>query len=218
MKHNVLFYRGYGKVGNLVGYQIYGKQAFRAWNPVVKNPNTAAQRLQRAKLAMLTRLIQQFHGPIVLGFRDEAKASGMSAVNYFAHRNYRALRGGTPEALTIDPSVIEIAKGSLPFVEFNSAIGIATPGKLTVTIADALRGVEGADDDDVVRVYLHVPDANAGVWGGVTKRGEATALEINFPAAWSGLEGHVYGFVTGGGENSEEKSSNSTYINHTELP
>jgi len=213
MKHNVLFYRGYGKVGNLVGYSIYGKQAFRAHQPVVRNPKSAAQTTQRAKISLLTARSIVFRAAARLGFSDEARARGCSAVNYFVHMNYPYVTGTAPDNVALDPARIVCAKGNVPPVTFSSSIGTSTPGAITMTVTDINMGVEGASDDDDIYCFAYCPDAEAGILSTPTKRINGASIVIRYPQSWSGLEVQVYGFVV----NQEKASSNSERIGHAEL-
>lgn len=217
MKHNVLFYRGYGKAGNLVGYAIYGKQAFRAWQPVVRNPKTAAQKLQRAKIGLLTSLLQIFKPAVRMGLLDEARQRGCSAVNFFTHKNYRNVTGAAADDVTIDPSKIVIAQGALTGVVFSSSIGTSTPGTITFSVTDIQAGVGDASSEDSIYCFIYCPDAKAGIISAAAKRTDGATLSIRYPTSWSGLEVHCYGFVMGGEEATRGVSSNSEYIGHTEL-
>lgn len=213
MKHNVLFYRGYGKVGNLVGYSIYGKQAFRAYQPVVRNPKSAAQTVQRAKIALLTGVSIVFRAAARLGFTDEARARGCSAVNYFVHMNYPNVTGTTYNNVNIDPSRIVCAKGNVPSVTFSSAISTTTPGRIVMTVTDVNAEVEGASDEDNIYCFAYCPDAGTGILSTPARRTDGATLSVPYPNSWSGLEVHVYGFVV----NPENASSNSEYVGHAEL-
>lgn len=213
MKHNVLFYRGYGKVGNLVGYSIYGKQAFRAYQPVVRNPKSEAQTTQRAKISLLTSLSIIFRAAARLGFTDEARARGCSAVNYFVHMNYPNVTGTTPDNVSINPTRIVCAKGNVPGVTFSSTINTSTPGRIVMTVTDVNAQVEGASDEDNIYCYVYCQDAGAGILSAPARRTEGATLSVSVPTSWSGLEVYVYGFVV----NPENASSNSEYVGHAEL-
>lgn len=217
MKHNVLFYKGYGKIGNMVGYSIYGKQAFRAYNPVVANPKSADQQLQRAKIALLTKLLQVFKPAIKMGFKDEARARGCSAVNFFTHKNYPNVTGTAPDNTTIDPSKIEVAQGAIPNVVFGSTINVSTPNQVLVSVTDINAGVAGASASDSIYVFVYCPDMGMGILSAAAGRTVGAALTVRVPESWSGLEVHVYGWVISGDEDTLGQSSNSEYIGHAEL-
>ena len=215
MKGNIQFYHGRGKLGNSVGYTLYGQQMFRAYvgKGEVRNPKSAAQMAQRAKIALLTGVSIVFRAAARIGFTDEARARGCSAVNFFVHQNYPNVTGTTPDNVSIDPSRIVCAKGNVPPVVFNSGIGTSTPGAITMTVSDVNSQVEGASDEDNIYCFAYCPDAGTGVLSAPSRRTDGASITIRYPVAWSGLEVHVYGFVA----NLENASSNSEYIGHAEL-
>lgn len=224
MKHNVIAYNGYGKLGNQVGYSMYGTQCFREYQPVVRNPRTNAQLLQRAKLTLLTKLSLVFRPAALWGFGDEARGRKCSAVNFFTHANYANVTGSTADSVSIDPSKIVCAQGNLPGVIFSSTIGTSTPGTFTITVTDGQSLLPGASDEDNIYVFAYCPDAGNGVISAPAHRTDGATLSVRYPASWSGLEMHVYGFVTGPVSNTQRMnyipptpSSNSEYIGHVEL-
>lgn len=215
MKGNIQFYHGRGKLGNSVGYTLYGQQMFRAYvgKGEVLNPKSTSQMLQRAKIAFLTGLSIVFRGAARLGFADEARARGCSAVNYFVHMNYPGVTGTDPDNVALDPTRIICAKGNVPQVMFSSSIGTSTPGAITMTVTGTNIEVDGASDEDDVYCFAYCPDAKAGILSAPTKRVDAASIVIRYPQSWSGLEVQVYGFVV----NPENASSNSEHIGHAEL-
>lgn len=215
MKGNIQFYHGRGKLGNSVGYTLYGQQMFRAYvgKGEVSNPKSEAQVLQRAKIKLLTELSIRFRGAARLGFSDEARNRGCSAVNFFVHRNYPEVQGTSAESVSINPAKIVCAQGNVPGVVFSSTIGVTTPGVINLTITDINAEVEGASTEDLIYGVAYCPDAGACVLSAGVHRTSDAVLTIRVPQSWSGLEVHVYGFVT----NPEKASSNSDYIGHAEL-
>lgn len=215
MKGNIQFYHGRGKLGNSVGYTLYGQQMFRAYvgKGEIVNPKSAAQMLQRAKIKALTATSIIFRAAAVLGFKDEARSRGCSAVNFFVHENYPMVTGTTPETVIIDPSRISCSRGNVPGVVFSSSFGTSTPGTLAVTVTYGNEHAEGASTDDNVYVILFCPDAGTSTLSAPARRSDGATLNIRYPESWSGLEVHAYGFVV----NEDGKSSNSEYIGHAEL-
>lgn len=215
MKGNIQFYHGRGKLGNSVGYTLYGQQMFRAYvgKGEVSNPKSTAQMLQRAKITLLTGMSVVFRSAARLGFTDEARARGCSAVNFFVHMNYPGVTGTTYDNVHLDPTRIICAKGNVPSVVFNSTISTSTPGAITMTVSDVNAQVDGASDEDNIYCFAYCPDAGTGILSAPASRTDGASIIIRYPTGWSGLEVHVYGFVV----NLENASSNSAYIGHTEL-
>lgn len=215
MKGNIQFYHGRGKLGNSVGYTLYGQQMFRAYvgKGEISNPKSAAQVLQRARIALLTGVSIVFRAAARIGFTDEARARGCSAVNFFVHQNYPNVTGTTPDNVSIDPSRIVCAKGNVPPVMFSSSIGTSTPGAITMTVTATNIEVDGASEEDNIYCFAYCPDAGTGVLSAPSRRTDGATITIRYPEAWSGLEVHVYGFVA----NLESASSNSEHIGQVEL-
>lgn len=215
MKGNIQFYHGRGKLGNSVGYTLYGQQMFRAYvgKGEIINPKSSSQMLQRAKIRLLTALSIIFRAAAILGYKDEAKSRGCSAVNFFVHENYPNVTGSTADNVSLDPSRIKCARGSVPGVQFSPALGTTTPGTITVTIQYGQEQAEGASTTDNVYVLLYCADMNQSVLSLPAARADGAAMNVRYPQTWSGLEVYAYGFVV----NAEGKSSNSEVIGHVEL-
>lgn len=215
MKGNIQFYHGRGKLGNSVGYTLYGQQMFRAYvgKDEISNPKSAAQMLQRAKIKLLTELSIIFRPAAILGYKDEAKSRGCSAVNFFVHENYPHVTGTVADNVAINPTAIECSRGSIPGVAFSPTLGTSTPGDVVVTIQYGQEQAEGASSTDMVYAILYCPDAGQTVLSAPASRADGAAMNIRYPQTWSGLEVNAYGFVV----NAEGKSSDSVYIGHAEL-
>lgn len=215
MKGNVYFYHGRGKMGNTVLYTLYGQQCGRAYvgKGDVANPRTVAQQLQRAKIALLTKASIVFRSAARLGFADEARSRGCSAVNYFVHQNYSKVTGLTPEAVTLPPAQILVSKGTAVPVVFSSSLNVSTPGAIGMTVTDVNAGVEGASAEDKIYAFVYCPDAGMGILSAGKPRTDGQIVTVTYPDSWSGLEVHAYGFVV----DVNGKSSDSGYIGHAEL-
>lgn len=140
MKHNVLAYNGKGKIGNMVGYSRAGVQMFRAWQPVVANPQTPRQVLSRAKLALASELSRGLANVLRSSYGDMANAR-VSARNLFTKQVIPVANGiitGTlPSALTVDYTKLPVAVGSLPQPSFDDPdFEDPITVKTTVTRAD----------------------------------------------------------------------------------
>lgn len=215
MKGNIQFYHGRGKLGNSVGYTLYGQQMFRAYvgKDEISNPKSAAQMLQRAKIKLLTEMSIIFRAAAVLGYKDEAKSRGCSAVNFFVHENYPEVTGSTADSVHLDPSRVKCSRGSVPGVQFNPTLGVSTPGTVVATIQYGQEEAEGASTEDNVYVVLYCADMAQAVLSLPARRADGAAMNVRYPQTWSGLEVYAYYFVV----NPDGKSSDSEVIGHAEL-
>lgn len=110
-----------GKVGNIVGYNLKDSnnkqtQGLRAYQPVVRNPKTAAQAEQRAKMAPINATYRALKGIIDRG--QEGVAYGNKSRLRFLSEAMTQFIGPwfeKGEAVTL-PIKTNITKGSLPTI------------------------------------------------------------------------------------------------------
>lgn len=124
-----------GKVGNMVGYNLKDSnnkqtQGIRAYQPVVRNPKSAAQAEQRAKLAPINALYRRLKGIIDRG--QEGIAYGNKSRLAFLSDAMRGFNGAWLEKgdTRVLPIVTPITKGSLPGIEIN----MVTSGQVEIMI------------------------------------------------------------------------------------
>lgn len=108
-----------GKVGNMVGYNLKDSnnkqtQGVRVYQPVVKNPKTAAQAEQRAKMAPINATYRALKPIIDRG--QESKAYGNKSRLAWLKDAIKAFNGGWYEkgAVITAPALVPLTKGSLP--------------------------------------------------------------------------------------------------------
>lgn len=213
MKHNVLFYQGSGKIGNMVGYKLYGKQCFRAYQPVVANPKSTVQTLNRAKLAFMSRLASLFLGAARLGMTAQGKSEGHSGFCEFVQTNIGYVTGSSVDALTIDPMGIKVAEGTVPNALFSSTPTSINAAEINVNILNMNQDTTNASDNDDIYAVVYSPDAEGVCVSAPIKRSSVSrSITVSVPQGWSGMDCHCYGFAL----NAEGKASRSQYCGHVE--
>lgn len=107
-----------GKLGNTVGYSLKDSnnkqtQGVRVYQPVVRNPKTAAQAEQRAKLAPINATYRELKTIIDRG--QEGKAYGNKSRLAWLSAAMKAFNGGWFEknATITMPALVPLTKGSL---------------------------------------------------------------------------------------------------------
>ena len=107
-----------GKLGNTVGYSLKDSnnkqtQGVRVYQPVVRNPKTAAQAEQRAKLAPINATYRALK--MVIDRGQEGKAYGNKSRLAWLSAAMKAFNGGWFEkGAAIDmPAIVPLTKGSL---------------------------------------------------------------------------------------------------------
>lgn len=160
-----------GKLGNTVGYNLKDSnnkqtQGVRVYQPVVKNPRTYAQALQRAKLAPINatyRLLKNIidRGQESIAYGNKSRLAWLS----YALRSY-AKPYFVKGAVINLPGLVQLSKGSLsnPFIvkdgwqnmecEFNATLESApkTIGALSTALLASGNGLQNGDQLTFVMV------------------------------------------------------------------
>ncbi len=101
-----------GRIGNVVGSNIFGIDVMRSYQPNVANPRTTGQVSQRTKFSLVVQFLRQFNHVLSIGFK--LRAVNMSAFNAAVATNLSAAVTGTAPDFSIDLPNLEIAQGALP--------------------------------------------------------------------------------------------------------
>lgn len=199
-----------GKVGTVVGSFWKGLPVMRAYKRSVKDANTNAQQLIRARFATITSLASAFLYAIRMGFKQVARSRKITEGDYFVKKNWECVHADSPETTTIDYTELVLAQGSLPEVLFGNA-SFAEPLQVSVPMTNT-SDVIGADSHDKVYLFVYSPEAGAGVISdGRNTRADESA-SVNVPAYWNGHRVHVWGFAIGAGPDNLGVISDSRYL------
>lgn len=209
-KGTLYFHRARRKLGNTVGYVRGGEQIWRAYNPVVANPKTTKQVLQRAKLALMSELGKQVVMAVQVGYKGVSDTLH-SPRNLFAKKNWSAITGNTPSALVVNYEALLMADGGRIAGTFGNP-DFSTTGYVVVPIEGYIP-VEGyCEATDGVRVVAYCPDMNLAV----ISDGNATltdgSVQLRVPTQWAGMRVHVYAFTEKQTESGFLRTSPSTYV------
>ena len=111
-----------GKVGNMVGYNLKDSnnkqtQGVRVYQPVVKNPKTAGQAEQRAKLAPINATYRALK--MIIDRGQEGKAYGNKSRLAWLSDAMKAFNGAWFEkgAAIYAPAMVPLTKGSLGVID-----------------------------------------------------------------------------------------------------
>lgn len=118
-----------GKLGNAVGYQLKDSnnkqtQGVRVYQPVVKNPKTAGQAEQRARMAVINATYRALKSVIDRG--QEGVAYGNKSRLRWLSDAMKSFNGAWYEkgALIGEPALVPIAKGSLAGINYTMGDGV----------------------------------------------------------------------------------------------
>lgn len=109
---------GTGKLGNQVFAVKSGQQIVRQYQPVVANPNTAAQVETRAKLKLASQVAAVVSPAIAI-----APEGNKTKRNLFISRNYSTI-GYEENTASIALNSLQLTKGTLAFVPITMQFGV----------------------------------------------------------------------------------------------
>lgn len=213
MKHNVLFYNGRNKVGNLVGYVVKGKQLFRAYQSNVANPRTSAQTLQRAKFSLVSQTGLVFRSIVKYGLKGYARSRQSTELNAFFHLNYPKVTGTTPSNIQLDPEHLILAKGTRYAAEMSDTIDASSePNTVEMVVISAASPMPDEAEDTLYGVLYNAELGEALL----SAPGTRSDVKITFttPRKWLGNE--VYGYVFCVSPDGASQS-NSVYVGHATI-
>lgn len=153
-----------GKLGNAVGYQLKDSnnkqtQGVRVYQPVVKNPKTAGQAEQRARMAVINATYRALKSVIDRG--QEGVAYGNKSRLRWLSDAMKSFNGAWYEkgALIGQPALVPIAKGSLAGIPFTMGVDNFTIDCAGVTSSTNL-GTIGAVSTALKAGYPNLKDGD----------------------------------------------------------
>lgn len=141
---------GTGKLGNQVFAVKSGQQIVRQYQPIVTNPNTAAQVETRSKLKLMSQVAAVVAPAIAI-----APVANKTKRNLFISRNYSEVAYNDNTAL-IELNKMQLTKGTLAFV------GISAQTNASDKIVASLREEPTSDIDKVAYCVVR-QDTNGGL-------------------------------------------------------
>lgn len=152
-----------GKVGEVVAAKtVGGDTALRAYQPVVKNPNTLRQQAARNKFAALSSIVARLAEPLAIGYAKANEGAKMYVRNTVLSTLY-GLDGvftfENNELTSIDwqsfPFSRKVGIEGTPLLSYTAPQG-DTPGKITVNNASNVTINEATEELGVVVVAVAV--------------------------------------------------------------
>lgn len=198
-----------GKVGTVVAYKWKGKDVLRGYTRIVKNPQTPAQQLHRAKFKAISLLASELLPMIKKGFRQLADKESSTETGLFVKSNWPLVEATGVDGISIPLDKVAVSKGDLPGVAFGEAQLTDSVVSVAFTTVDR----EGTSSDDYVYLGVYCPAQRMSVLSAPVKRLDKR-VQTTLPAAMQGEELHLYGFAVGSDFNSLHKfeASDSCYM------
>lgn len=226
-----------GKLGNAVGYQLKDSnnkqtQGVRVYQPVVKNPKTAGQAEQRARMAVINATYRALKSVIDRG--QEGVAYGNKSRLRWLSDAMKSFNGAWYEkgALIGSPALVQIAKGSLAplnYVIDDGAIAltcngvtaesdVSTIGKISTLIKAGYASVKDGDQITLVVAGSVEGALSAEVFSFEIDTTSAVAIDVFSPEAGVIKYAGSYDFPCGSiilsreGESGQHLRSNSFIV------
>ena len=203
-KQNYGINDGYrGTVGTVIGYQWRGQWCLRSRPRHVRNPRTPRQMAARGLFSLVSQLAARMRSALRLGMRTEALKIHHTDCNHFMSLNAPCF-SLVDNRLQVDYANLLVAVGPV------APVGFATPsaGTSLITVPFERNPLHlCSSGDDEVYLYAWCPERQQGLLSSPDFR-RNRQVSISLPEDWSGLEIHLYGFVT----DYAGRASYSTYI------
>lgn len=189
-----------GKVGQVVAAKtVGGDTALRAYQPVVKNPNTARQQNSRLRFSAASKLAASLAQAIQIGFAKACASAGMYPRNMFV-AGIVPSGAASPISVaagvaTIDYTKVDVSKkvGLLSVPNAAPALGATGNVEVHQSVPAEASQITGGKYGFVVVLYNPVRDEIL-IGQTSTITSEEFNVSIEVPGTWSGAEGHAWGF------------------------
>ena len=185
-----------GKVGGQVFRVVDGKQVMQPYQPIVRNPETEPQQMQRAAIRSLGKLSRAFLVTLREGY------GGVYPASEFIKRNVSKDAGAlsivSPDDVTINYGFLKLTNGSADglallsggSVNWGSGQHLQVSCPIQVTLAESVPATR-------VRIYMVVycPELNMSVLGSPATS-TSQSVSANCPASWDGMDVHAWIFAS----------------------
>jgi hypothetical protein len=201
---NVLIGKTSGSVGGTTFSSWKGINVLKSKPTIVANPNTDAQKVQRAAMAYIVAIYRIMVAVLSLGFKE--MAVGKSAFNAFTSQNVKnAMDLSSPPTPTFTPTTFKISKGTISDTAMSSVVADKSEATVLYTFPStaALPG-QSATDKPIMSVFNETKlDWTSGVGVGTRSTGTSS---VAIPAAWDVADIlHCYcGFVSASGASASD--------------
>ena len=186
-----------GKVGNVVGRKFRTEAVVAAYQPVVANPRTLAQRMIRARLALASQLSNAMAFSINNGLLQASRGTKWSPRNVFVKLNFENVTGVAPDSLTVNYTNLVLSKGSLLQPSFG-APQFDNPQEVEVSYDFA--ALPGTPSDYRVNLCVYSPDVDNSALKTVTPSAFTGTINFVVPQSFNGMAVKVYGWLEYVGE------------------
>ena len=173
-----------GRLGPAVGYMWNGKWCLRSHQPLVRNPQTAAQMAHRSLFKQEVQLAARMRWAVTTSLTDAAREAGMTSYNLFVSLNQPAFQL-EDNMLRVDWRRLLLSVGdAAPVV---APVAVREEGNVLSVSFD--KGAGAAFDH--VYLYVYAPDLEQGFLSAPAYRRDKR-VRLALPDAFAGRELHAY--------------------------
>lgn len=192
-----------GKVGTVVGSFWKGRFVMRGRPTHMTNPNTEAQRTQRAIFSLVSTNLAPLRQVVNAGFAVRADVENVTPVNVAMQVNMEQAVSGSGTNVSIVWNRFMVAGGTLLNVETPTATAAASH-KINLSWVNNAGVQSDVLDNDFVVAAAYNPTKKQAVYDLVSMTREDQSGVLNVPSTWVGDTAQVFIFTR-----SEDKSRNS---------
>lgn len=186
-----------GKVGNVVGRKFRTEAVVAAYQPNVANPRTIAQRIIRARLAVVSKLSNAMAFSINHGLLQASRGTKWSPRNVFVKLNFENVTGVAPESIIVDYTKLVLSRGSL----LQPSFGVPQfDNPQQVDVSYDLRAMPGVVNDYRINICVYSPDVDNSALEVITPSASTGTATITVPESFNGMSVKVYGWMQYVGE------------------
>ena len=190
------------KVGDIVFSKFRNMTTARAYQPIVANPRTSAQRVQRTHLLAMSKLAKVFSSALYIGFKEAVNGTKWSPRNRFSKVNWGCIAALADGEYTITQTDLQVSEGT--FIEpITTQLSFDDPNEVAITLRPTAYTSQGVQATDVsVKLVYWCPDINK--IHIETAGGEAASHTWTVFQEWEGQKIYVYAFSIYNGDNVPE--------------
>ena len=176
-----------GKFGMSIGSLWHGQFIQRAYKPQVANPNTDAQKLQRAKFGYIASIAGALNNILEIFMESYCVHAATTVVGQFVKQNIQNVNGSTPESLEINYTELSLsAPNARLMAVMPGEVDLETPLTVKTSIEDSYYDAKFNSQSDTVYLVAYSKTANEAVISDGNAKRNTGSVEVTVPAYWQG--------------------------------
>lgn len=201
--HSVLFDSLRNTLSNTVLYKKGPDGIIRTRPAKVKNPRTADQQTQRARMGAVIELSRRFAPIIQMGFCN--RPTRLTVYNMFTKMNVKNVKVNDRFLATPELEKLVVSDGMLNTPKLTAEkSGDAISFKCTAQAADGLSA-----GDDIIYAGIYDEESRSSRLHKIGTRAEGASSSFSMPEGWNPEKVHIYAFAV---SHSKKRTSPTLYV------